>query len=227
MTLTPVEGSKGIRALVYNGEKIAEGTEKELKATLKDIFPHGAKDQDVSKFLDEFARISKLNRINKLRKIAYSGGIRGELPLTKKQIDDILDYSKKYGIKEEDISIADELAEQNTSYGLMFGQDRLIINTDVMSGALKTANSRLNWKAALAHELEGHRAAALAGKTYFDPSASAKINDLLEEVQASVRASLYGKDLNKVERFDLMQDAIERLQKNNLTLEEVIDKLWI
>lgn len=115
--------------------------------------------------------------------------------------------------------------------------DVLYINTDIMPGALSTANSRLNWKSAIAHELEGHRLAALNGKTFHDPDISIHANDLLEEIQASVRSSKHGKDLTLTERKDLLQDAIERLENHkgflkgtkyeNLTFNQILEKLWI
>lgn len=82
-----------------------------------------------------------------------------------------------------------------------------------------SANSRVSWKGAIAHELEGHRAAALVGKTHS--------NLVLEEVQASIRASKYGKDLTKLERSTLWEDAMERLQKNEIDFEQIKNELWL
>ena len=74
----PSEAGSDIRALIYNGEKIAEGTEKELKATLKEIFPYAAKDSDVLKSLDDIVSKAKLlkfpiNSVDEL--IAFLGKI--------------------------------------------------------------------------------------------------------------------------------------------------------
>jgi hypothetical protein len=129
-----------------------------------------------------------LEDAEKVFKPIRTGGLRGEKELTKTEINDILEYSKKYGIKEEDIFFKNNDSDY-TSYARLFEkQDVLYINTDVMP-ALKpiNANSKVSWKGAIAHELEGHRASALAGKS--NPNA------LLEEVQASVRASKFGIDL--------------------------------
>jgi len=65
----PAEGSK-IRALMYNGQKIEEGTDKELKVVLKEIFPFGGKSEDILKVLDEYASIAKtLIKINSVEEL--------------------------------------------------------------------------------------------------------------------------------------------------------------
>ncbi|MEM7086418.1 MAG: hypothetical protein AAF489_09560 [Bacteroidota bacterium] len=60
---TPAEGSK-IRALMFNGQKIAEGTDKELKVVLKEIFPFGGKDIQTIRYLEEIVQesIGLINR---------------------------------------------------------------------------------------------------------------------------------------------------------------------
>ena len=117
-----------------------------------------------------------------------TGRLRGELPLTDSQKDRILKYIKliesgapsKVGV----IRWVDD-REMNTAYSPGF--DLLNIGSDVMpatqfrgQGTL-TANTRLTWKSSIAHELVGHREAALRGKT--------QLETLLEEAQASVRAA--------------------------------------
>lgn len=150
---------------------------------------------------------------------------------------EIVEYAKRYGVIEEDIVFIDGKTDGNTRYGLIMGvRDRLYINTDIMPGTLKTANSRLSWKAALAHELEGHRAAAIKGKTFFNKDLSGTLNDLLEEIQASIRASILGQDLSNIERADLLADAIERFEKykllikdskyENYSFNQLKEKLW-
>jgi len=156
---------------------------------------------------------------NYFRRIC-TGGLRGELELTKEQVVDIIEYAKQYGIKDEDIFIKYNDRDY-TSYARLFGaKDVLYINSDVMP-AIKatTANSRVSWKGAIAHELEGHRAAALIGKTH-------PINEL-EEVQASIRASKFGKDLTEIERNTLWDDAMERLEKYGKNYEQIKDELWL
>ena len=74
-------------------------------------------------------------------------------------------------------------------------------------------------KAAIAHEIVGHRDAALKNMTNPD--------DLLEEVQASIRAARFAPDLNYTERMDLIKDAVMRLKKNNIKLKNIRDKIYI
>jgi hypothetical protein len=83
------------------------------------------------------------------------------------------------------------------------------------------ANGKLSWRSAVAHELEGHRAAELAGKS------QEKL--LYEEVQASMRASHFGKELTAAERELLKQDAIERLaiHEPGTILDDILDQLWL
>jgi len=140
--------------------------------------------------------------------------------LTAQEIEDITAYAKEYGLDEADIFFKNNDLDY-TSYARLFGmKDVLYINTDVMPAVNGVAaNSRVSWKGAIAHELEGHRAAALAGKTHAD--------DLLEEVQASMRASMHGKGLSALERETLKLDAIERLAKHNKKLDDVIHELWL
>lgn len=82
------------------------------------------------------------------------------------------------------------------------------------------ANQRLSWKAAMSHEVKGHRAAGIAGKSH--PPGSA-----LDEAQASIRAARYGKDLTRQERIQLLRDAISRLHKEGLKIRDVRELLWI
>ena len=117
-----------------------------------------------------------------------TGGLRGELPLTDSQKEQISEYIKlvesgspsKVGV----LRWVDD-REMNTAYSPGF--DLLNIGSDVMpaiqpkgQGTL-TANTRLTWKSSIAHELVGHREAALAGKTQSETP--------LEEAQASIRAA--------------------------------------
>ena len=72
---------------------------------------------------------------------------------------------------------------------------------------------------AIAHELIGHRAAALADKT--------QENDTLEEAQASIRAAKFTPDLTSSERITLYRDAIARLKNENIKLKDVKQSLHI
>jgi hypothetical protein len=169
-----------------------------------------------------------------IRKIVNSDGLRGAIILTKTEKSAISNYAKKH-YNYDAIHFADDLSTNNTGY--MASYDLLYINTDVMPGTLGSANSRLSWKAAIAHEIEGHRAASLTDKTFFNPSLSNQANDLLEEMQASLRAHLHGKGLSSVEKADLLDDALERFNthKNyfkksiyeNYSFEELKQVLWL
>ena len=72
---------------------------------------------------------------------------------------------------------------------------------------------------AIAHEIIGHRMAALAGKT--------QTNDVLEEAQASIRAAKFTHGLTNSERITLYRDALTRLRNNNIKLKSVKSNLYI
>ncbi|NJL51049.1 MAG: hypothetical protein HC930_00495 [Hydrococcus sp. SU_1_0] len=105
----------------------------------------------------------------------------------------------------------------NTAYSPGF--DLLNIGTDVMpatkpkkQGTL-TANTRLTWKSSIAHELVGHREAALGGNTQSEIP--------LEEAQASIRAARFAPSLLSTERYTLLRDGITRLYKADLKIRQV------
>jgi len=199
--------------VLYKGVVVESGTEQKVGVFLQKMYRGGPR--RVGKILEELLNTYK----NLIRNIVYSGGQRGEIPISKMQKKEIVEYAKLYGVKEEDIHFFSELETQNTGYKLYYGiQDRLQINSDVMPGNLNTANSRLSWKAAIAHELEGHRAGELSNNTFLDIDLSEGANNLLEEMQASIRASKHGKNLSLIERSDLLDDAFERYTKHNNVL---------
>ncbi|STZ55572.1 NAD+--asparagine ADP-ribosyltransferase [Moraxella lacunata] len=171
--------------------------------------------------LDEMARLEPFvfEKAFPTRAV-YSGGLRNETPLTSSQKADVLAVATKYDILTENIHFVDD---GNTAFKLLFGEiDYLQIGTDVYpttNGRFTNANSRLSMNATLAHELAGHRQAELANKTHSDY--------LLEEVQASIRASMFGIDLTDNERQMLYQDALDRLAKNGVKLDDVKDTLWL
>ena len=72
---------------------------------------------------------------------------------------------------------------------------------------------------AIAHELIGHRKAALVGKTH--------PNEILEEAQASIRAAKFTPNLSDSERITLYRDAIARLKNNSIKLKAVKNDLYI
>jgi len=148
----------------------------------------------------------------------YTFGLRNEIPLTEEQKKQALSYAiNNCGMPEENIVFNDDM---NTYYSSLFGEDRLSIGTDVLPVVTGSyANSRISMYGAIAHELIGHRRAALFGKTQTNP--------LLEEVQASIRAARFAPKLTNVERVTLRRDALERLHKINFRVKEVKTQLWI
>ena len=155
-----------------------------------------------------------------------TGGLRGELPLTDSQKDRISEYIKlvesgapsKVGV----IRWVDTF-ELNTGYNP--GWDVLQIGSDIMPAVnprgkgTQKANDRLTWKSSIAHELVGHREAALAGNTQLETP--------LEEAQASIRAARFGPSLSSTERYTLLRDGITRLYKAHLRIRQVKNLLYI
>lgn len=94
-----------------------------------------------------------------------TGGRRNEVPLTEVQFAEVKQYAVSLGMPEERIYYVDY---DCTGYGCSF--DLLRIGTDVFpsSERQKNANSNISMHGAIAHELIGHRKAALAGKTHPD-----------------------------------------------------------
>jgi hypothetical protein len=145
-----------------------------------------------------------------------TGGLRNEAPLTKTEKAQVLSYAICLGMPKEAIIFSDNM---NTSYTSLFGEEYLYIGTDVLPVTTGTANSRISKHGAIAHELVGHRRAVLAGKT--------QENELLEEVQASIRAARFAPKLMIIERITLVRDALERLRKVGLSIKTVKKQLWI
>ena len=52
-------------------------------------------------------------------------------------------------------------------------------------------------------------------------------NDLLEEVQASIRGARFAPQLTLTERITLIRDALERFKKAGLSIKTVKKQLWI
>ena len=147
-----------------------------------------------------------------------TGGRRNEAPLTYEQRNEAWDAARKQGYT-RDIGFSDT---QNTAFlGFKESDDcLLIIGTDAYPAKNGTsANERISLNGAMAHEIIGHCGAWKRGTTQDDP--------VLEEVQASLRASLFGIGLSDSERADLRQDAMDRLTAAGLRFEDVETKLDI
>jgi hypothetical protein len=190
-----------------------EGTESVIKQAVK-----AAKAEDVVS--QEFKIIKNGEKAVQTRDLKVgTGDLRNESPLTKIQETEAIEYAKSLGMPEEKIYVSNN---SPTAYGEVF--DWLVIGTDVQSKVdanlgTKAANSRISIKGAIAHELVGHRATALAGKS--------QTIEVLEEAQASIRAARFGLELSKVERVTLLRDAINRLKKSGIKTRDVKERLWI
>ncbi len=155
-----------------------------------------------------------------------TGGLRGELPLTNFQKQQIEQYIKSISLNNlknlEIIRWVDD-RQLNTAYSPGF--DMLQIGSDVMPAnqvnrqGTVTANTRITWKASIAHELVGHREAALANRT--------QSQEPLEEAQASIRAARFTPLLTSTERYTLLRDAIARLYKANIKIRQIKHLLHI
>lgn len=160
------------------------------------------------------ANSEKNGIINTNIKKINTGGLRNEIPLTTKQLEDVKNYAKQLGILDEQIRYGEHY---NTSYGSIF--DMLYIGTDVYPATnSKLANGRVTYKGAIAHEIVGHREACLKGWEQEDL--------VLDEIQASIRAARFAPDLLQEERIILLRDALERAKSNNISL-QIIRSLHI
>ena len=140
-----------------------------------------------------------------------TGGKRNETPLTEEQIKENFDYAVELGMDSERIRYGESYV---TAYGSNF--DMLLIGTDVYpSENGKNANERLSNKAAIAHEIVGHREAVMNGSNL-------KLTDeTLDEAQASIRAARFAPGLTPEDRELLLRDAIERLKKEGRRIRDV------
>lgn len=55
----------------------------------------------------------------------------------------------------------------------------------------------------------------------------AQADEVLDEIQASIRAARFAPELTKVERITLFRDAVERARDNGIVLKNIKDKLYI
>ncbi len=155
-------------------------------------------------------------------RLSSTGG-RNTVPLTQSQIDEATNFSRRLGF-DGPVDYRPLDRGYNTSYSDLHW---LMISDDLLPNLNGTmANSRMSWRAALGHEIVGHGEANLAGRAFAPGS-------LLDEVQASARASRLTPELSNVERFQLRRDAIERIQMHNQTngtdlrWRDIRDQLWL
>jgi hypothetical protein len=77
-----------------------------------------------------------------------TGGLRNELQLTESQKIEMETYALQLGVPKEAIIFSENM---NTSYKMLFGVEKLYIDTDVLpaiGGALR-ANSKISWRVQL------------------------------------------------------------------------------
>ncbi len=132
-------------------------------------------------------------------------GIRNELPLTLGERDFVTRYLIALNVDMDKVIFTDVY---RTAYNEKF--DAYIIGTDVKplensKYGVKNANQRISIKGTLAHEVIGHREAHIKAWT--------QVDDVLEEVQASIRAARFAPELSTSERITLIMDARSRLGK--------------
>lgn len=151
-----------------------------------------------------------------------SGGARGEVPLSAAQRAEVDAYLQKFDLDGVAVRHVDD-TNLNTGYahGDLFSI--LNIGSDVVPGNVGlgtlTANSRVSLRGTLAHEIVGHREAALAERTQSILS--------LEEAQASIRAARFAPELTSTERFTLLRDGITRLHSDGKRIRDFRDFLFI
>ena len=148
-------------------------------------------------------------KINKKSRVS-TGGLRNEVPLTRMQIEENKSYAIMLGMPKEKIRYGDHY---NTAYGSEF--DMLYIGTDVYPTKLniKSANSLISNKGAIAHEIVGHREPFLKGLE--------QENGVLDEIQASIRAARFAPGLTENERYILIRDAVERARNNGYKMKNI------
>ena len=140
-----------------------------------------------------------------------TGGRRNETQLTQSQIDENTNYAISLGMKREQVRYGEHY---NTSYGSTF--DIVYLGTDLYPAKNgKTANERISNRGALAHEIVGHRETFMKGTSLFGK------DDVLDEVQASIRAARFAPGLTAKDRSLLLRDAIERLRNDGRKIRDV------
>lgn len=128
---------------------------------------------------------------------------RNRNTLSEAQLEEVSRAVNLLGI--EDVADISRYGSSQTGYNPSF--DFINIGSDVAPGPLgplNTANARVSILGTLAHEAIGHREAALAGQM--------REEGWHEEAQASLRAALRAPGLSREERWNLIEDALERLR---------------
>lgn len=143
--------------------------------------------------------------------------LRNSNPLTDQEVENCMAYAESLGMPREKMAYS-----ENYFTGYNENLDLLLIGTDAYPRTdLDHPNSMISYKGAMAHEIVGHREAFIRGHTLF------KSGDVLDEAQASIRASRFAPGLSQKERQTLLDDAESRLRGAGYTLSEIEDRLDI
>ena len=149
-----------------------------------------------------------------------TGGQRNESPLTASQIESAVEYAETLGMPRDSILYRDYLPT-----GYVPSEDGLVIGTDAYPAKNPiTENGKLSFKAAIAHEVVGHRDAYQ--QRLSQPKGHVLPGYIMEDVQASVRAARLAPGLTRSERIQLIRDAVERLPRGVL-FRDIRDELHI
>jgi hypothetical protein len=150
-------------------------------------------------------------------KMAETGGRRNEDPLTEEQKARAEKAARAQGYP-GDIDFSDYVETSIVIYD--DSASLLVIGTDAYPrGNPRNANEALSVEASMAHEVVGHYEARLRG--------TRKDVRLLEEAQASFRASRFGVGLTDEDRKTLWEDGLFRLSLGGFDYDEVKSQLDI
>ena len=192
-----------LEKLENNKDNLPEGLVKDIKTTIK-------RNENYQEALEKENKFYKISFFD----LNLEESKRGDTPLTPEQVKENIDIAVSYGMPREKIGY-----ELESGTGWQTNVDWLVIGFDVYPKNLKVANGRLSNRATLAHEIIGHREAALNGWDQEDT--------ILEEIQASIRAARFAPDLTNKERFNLLRDAGDRAKRFNIRLRDIKHQLNI
>jgi hypothetical protein len=166
---------------------------------------------------------------------------RNRTPLTDAEIAQAHARAVALGMPADQIENRSGDPTERTSWGQMFGQEKMFIADDIKpavptqneDGTRLTPNQQVSMNGAIAHEIVGHREADLNGnsqtKSYSEYASmpegeaeSARVTDnAKDEAQASLRAAKFAPDLSNSERKVLFKDAMARLAKLDMDVDDV------
>ena len=211
-------GKLGDKAALENSTAAAYLTEEQKKYAYEIGLPSITK-----KAIEKSEKRGKIEYIeakgNVFSASVSTGGHRNESPLMEAQIVEAQKAARRQGFDGE-VFYSDYSSTAFHGSAEGHGFCFLVVGTDAypsLDG--KSANERVSVDGCMAHEVVGHYEAWLKGTTQSDP--------VLEEAQASIRASKFGVGLSTEERVVLFEDAMDRLDRVGISFEQIKDKLDI